>query len=291
MASEKLIKGRIKSAKNISQITQAMQIAAAAKMRKAQAAAVSGRPYAQKIAEVTAQFVVRIDSAKHPLLQQNVSGKKLIILISTNKGLCGGLNTSLFRYLTQTFESGELESAVFVTLGKKGEQYLLRTGRTLLADFSTQPFSKSISALTTFITQGFLNGEFREVHILYNNFLSALKQEPSRKKILPIGEFKKDNQTLGDQTKNNTDLDFVVEPSVEAILDELLFHYLENQIRDAVLEAEASEYSARMIAMKNATDNANELVDLLTLEYNKARQEKITYEIADMITARLAVEG
>jgi len=293
MANERLIRGRIRSAKNIAQITRAMQMVAASKMRRAQALAISGRPYAEKIAEMVSEFVSRIDSTSHPLLKKAGEGKTLIVLISSNKGLCGGLNTNLFRHLVRTFDETALNSSVFSTLGKKGEQFLVRRNLTLMADFSqSTSMSLSIPALTSYITKGFLADEFREVYLVYNNFISALRQEPTSKQLLPIAEFtvqKSDELQKGSEPKE--ELDFLIEPSIEEILDTLLFHYLENQIRDAVLEAEASEHSARMLAMKNATDNANELVGLLTLEYNKARQEKITYEIADMVTARLAVEG
>lgn len=287
MANERLIKGRIKSAKNISQITKAMQMVAASRMKKAQLAALSGRPYTEKIAEMVSQFVKRIELSKHPLLARHETGKTMFIFISTNKGLLGGLNSNLFKAFVKWFSASELANSVFVTLGKKGESFLIRNGYSLTADFSTvEPFSKNIPALTTLITEGFTRGEYKEVYLIFSNFISALKQEPLRKKILPVAEF-----NLGGQDQEpQSELDFVIEPSIEAILDTLLFHYLENQVRDAVLEAEASEHSARMMAMKNATDNALELMDLLTLEYNKARQEKITSEIADMVTARLAFE-
>lgn len=290
MGSERLIKRRIKSAKNIAQITRAMQMVAAAKMKKAQSLALSGRPYAEKIAEMVSTFVSRIDKSKHPLLKDNNTGKTLIILISTNKGLCGGLNANLFRIFLKWFERSDLENSLFVTLGKKGEVFMVRNHFKLLADFSSQiPFSQHISSLTKFITDGFVKGEFKNVYLVFNNFISAITQEPTKKKILPISEYeiisKKEEINAYEQH-----LDFLVEPSIDAILDSLLFHYIENQIRDAVLEAEASEHSARMFAMKNASDNAGELIDILTLEYNKARQEKITYEIADIVTARLAVE-
>ena len=293
MANERLIRGRIRSAKNIAQITRAMQMVAASKMRRAQALAISGRPYAEKIAEMVSEFVSRIDPASHPLLKKSGQGKTLIVLISSNKGLCGGLNTNLFRHLVRTFPETVLQSSVFATLGKKGEQFVVRRQLTLAADFSqSTAMSLSIPSLTSYITKGFLADEFREVHLVYNNFISALRQEPTSKQLLPIAEFTvQKSEEVEKASEPKAELDFLIEPSIEEILDTLLFHYLENQIRDAVLEAEASEHSARMLAMKNATDNANELVGLLTLEYNKARQEKITYEIADMVTARLAVEG
>lgn len=291
MANERLIKGRIKSAKNIAQITKAMQMVSAAKMRRAQAAAVAGRPYAQKIAEAVSEFVKKVDPTAHPLLRKNEVGKELFILISTNKGLLGGLNANLFRFLSKTFSSEQLQNAQFITLGKKGEGFLVRTKRNLVADFSVgQPFSQSIPAVTKIMVDGYVSGEYKNVYLIYSNFISALNQEPVYKKLLPIAEFES-NIVHAEDSKTEAPSNFLIEPSIESILDTLLSHYLENQLRDGVLEAEASEHSARMVAMKNATDNALELSKLLTLEYNKARQEKITYGIADIITARLAVEG
>lgn len=286
MAQERLIRRRIKSAKNIAQITRAMQMVAASKMKKAQTRALSGRPYAEKIAEMAKRFALSVDIATHPLLKKNTKGTRLIILLSTNKGLCGGLNTTLFRSLFGWFTQEELDESSFVSFGKKGETFLVRGRKKLIADFSaTTDVSQRIAALTTLCTRGYIKEEYKEVYLVYNNFLSALKQEPTKKRILPITDIESD-QNEGQEEK----LSFLVEPSIESILNRLLFHYIENQIRDAVLEAEASEHSARMFAMKNATDNAKELIDILTLEYNKARQEKITSEIADIVTARLAVE-
>lgn len=259
-------------------------------MKKAQVLAVSGRPYADKIAEMVSRFIVTINREKHPLLHINTKGDTLVILITTNKGLCGGLNTNLFRSALHWFPVEQLKGIKYVTIGKKGENHLVAGQYNLMADFSDKiPASSNISALTTLITDGFITGEFKEVYLVYNNFISALQQQPLRKKILPITEFLSRSDTE-DQKTNIKSSQYLVEPSIDSILDSLLFHYLENQIRDALLEAEASEHSARMFAMKNATDNANELIDILTLVYNKARQEKITYEIADIVTARLAVE-
>ncbi len=293
MTSERFIKSRIRSARNISQITNAMQMVAASKMKKAQNAALAGRPYADKIAQMTATFVAKIDPTKHPLLRVNVTGKDLFVVISTNKGLLGGLNTNLFRSFSKWYTSEQLANAVFVTVGKKGENFLVKQQRQLIADFSAKvPFTQSIPALTTLITEGYQKGEFRQITLIYNNFLNALTQQPMRKIILPITEFIKQLQEQQEQQNKAKakELQFIVEPDIDQILDRLLFNYLENQIRDAVMESEASEHSARMMAMKNATENAKELIEILTLEYNKARQEKITFEIADMVTARLAVE-
>ncbi len=285
MANDKLIKGRIRSTRNIAQITRAMQMVAASKMKKATEKALSGRPYADKILEVTREFAQRVEANAHPLLRRTGEGKIAVVLLSTNKGLCGGLNSNLFRFLNKWLEKNQQYE--FITVGKKGKTFAVRTQSTLIADFSeTIPFTHSITALTSLIVEGFLNNTYKEVYVIYNNFISAVSQVPTFKRILPIVGLT--NET--EKEKTHLELEMLIEPSIDAILDTLLFHYLENQIRDAVLEAEASEHSARMVAMKNATDNAKELTELLTLEYNKARQQKITFEIADLVTARLAVE-
>lgn len=285
MANIKLIKRRIKSAGNISQITRAMEMVAASKMKKAQETALNGKPYADKIYQAVKELAQKVDRHKYPLFGQgDPQAAKLIILVSTNKGLCGGLNTNLFRFLAN-WVSNETKSQ-FVSVGKKGEYFVIRWGKKLVADFSKEtPFIKSVPAITKLLVDGFISGLYREVHVIYNNFISALKQRPTSKKILPI-------ETL-EEVESNIEAkfsDFLLEPSFTEVLDSLLPHYLENQLRTAIFEAEASEHSARMIAMKNATDSAYDLIDDLTLEFNIARQEKITYEIADMVTARLAVK-
>lgn len=283
MANIRLIKRRIKSAKNISQITKAMELVAAAKMKKAQAAALSGKLYAQKIFEMVTRLANRTDFRSHRLLMTpNPTGKRLVVLLSTNKGLCGGLNTSLFRFFMKRYTA----SYEAVTMGKKGADFITRLGHGVKADFSdTTPWIDVVPALVEFLTIQFLSGEFDAVDLVSNEFISITKQEPRIKTILPL-------TITGDAAiaDNDGTYEFLIEPTVEEVFGALLPHYVENQIRDAVLQSEAAEHSARMIAMHNATDNANSLQDDLTLMYNKARQEKITYEITDMVTARLAVE-
>ena len=285
MANIKIIRRRIKSAQNISQITRAMQMVAASKMKKAQDKALAGKPYADKIYTAVKELVARMDRRVHHLLNVgNPNGVKLYIIISTNKGLLGGLNTNLFRHISKWLK--DEEKTEFVTIGKKGESFIVKWGRKLTADFSQNlPFSHSVPAVTRLIVDGFMSGRYSEVHLMYSNFLTALKQEPCRKMLLPITSFDEP-----ETEKTATFGEFLIEPGITVVLNSLLPHYLENQIRSAIHEAEASEHSARMIAMKNATDAALDLMDDLTLQYNKARQEKITYEIADMVTARMAVE-
>lgn len=283
MANIRLIKGRIKSAKNIAQITKAMELVAAAKMKKAQVQALAGKLYAQKIFDMVMALGSRTSFASHPLLQkpEKPIGKRLIIFISSNKGLCGGLNTNLFRFFSH--EYNQMKSCDAVTLGKKGAGFLAHFGVTLKADFSdAHNFVGEVPALTELVTTEYIAGHYDEVDLVYNEFINVVKQVPKKKTILPL--------TI-DSMETTTDKrgEFLIEPSVDEVFESLLPHYLENQIRDAVLQAEASEHSARMVAMRNATDNALSLVDDLTLVYNKARQEKITYEITDLITATMTV--
>lgn len=285
MANIRLIKGRIKSAKNIAQITKAMELVAASKMRKAQVAALAGKLYAGKIYEMVMQLSSRTDAANHPLLLKstNLTGKRLVIFITTNKGLCGGLNTQLFRWFLREQNLNNPNNS-FIVLGKKGAEFLVTNGNQVGADFSTTiPFERNVPALTDLIVKEFLAGRIDGVDLVFNEFINILKQSPRKKTILPL--------TIDTLPVNNQEkLNFLIEPSIKEVFDSLLPHYVENQIRDAVLQAEASEHSARMLAMRNATDNALNFMQELTLIYNKARQEKITYEISDMVTARLAVE-
>jgi F-type H+-transporting ATPase subunit gamma len=284
MANIRLIKGRIKSAKNIAQITKAMELVSAAKMRKAQSAALSGKLYAQKIFEMVTELASRTSAPNHPLLtpHERPTGKRLVILVSSNKGLCGGLNTNLFRFFIHQYSgSANLQ---MVSLGKKGSALLAYQKRELIADFSqATSFMNVVPALGELIREKYTSGEVDGVDLVYNEFINVVRQEPKKKTILPLTvdsvEFK----------ENKRSSDMKIEPSIDEVFDLLLPHYLENQIRDAVLQAEASEHSARMVAMRNATDNALSLVDDLTLVYNKARQEKITYEITDLITASMTV--
>ncbi len=284
MANIRLIRGRIKSAKNISQITKAMELVAASKMKKAQAQATAGKLYAQKIYDMVMALSSRITQASHPLLgkPEKLTGRTLVVFISSNKGLCGGLNTNLFRHFLQNHP--KITNYDFVTLGKKGVSFVTQTGGMVKADFSDTPsFVSVIPAVTELISNEYIGGSFDAVTLVYNEFISILRQEPKTKTILPL--------TIESikEGKPQEAHEFIIEPSVDEVFDALLPHYLENQIRDAVLQAEASEHSARMLAMRNATDNANALVDDLTLAYNKARQEKITYEISDIITATMGL--
>ncbi len=284
MLNIRLIKGRIKSAKNIAQITKAMELVAASKMKKAQALAASGKLYANRIYELVMQLGANNKTNLHPLLlpPKSITGKKLVIFISTNKGLCGGLNANLNRHVLATF--GNDPNVSYITLGKKAALLVARLKSTLLADFSDRvPFANTVPALTELMMQEFLAHRVDSVHLVYSEFMSALRQEAVHKQIIPLS-------IVGDLSVPKISGVQLIEPDAETVFNELIPHYLENQLRDAILQADASEHSARMVAMRNATDNAKGLISDLTLLHNKARQEKITSEILDMVTARSAVE-
>jgi F-type H+-transporting ATPase subunit gamma len=284
MATIKSIQKRIKSAKNISQITKAMQMVAAARMKKAQNDALAGKPYQEKIEQAVSALSSTLDISSHPLLKKSESLENtLIILISTNKGLCGSLNTTLFRKFPEWFSGKKYD---VIVLGKKAESFAVKSGFNLVADYSNQDYALSIPSVSEFAVTSFIRGTYDQIFLVFNEFINTLKQAPLKRQLLPL-----EIHTLSSEISDMEGFvnEFIIEPSRSQVLESLLPHYVEIQIRSSILEALASEHSARMIAMKNATENANGLISDLTLAYNKLRQEKITYEIADMITARFSM--
>ncbi len=310
MAAEKEIRRRIKSSQNIKKITRAMQMVAASKMKKAQEKAVSGKVYAQIIFHMAGDLAQRSDSALHPLLQKvkEARNRVLVVLVSTNKGLCGALNTNLFRFVENWKKQQAGKEVDFITVGKKGQPFVVYLKSKYIADFSNHStLTDSIGAVTKLIEEKYLTESYDEIWVAYSDFQSALKQEPTMKRLLPIslqelldsskvsvwqmGSGSERPNVTPEELKNKEQAEFLIEPSINEVLDELLNTYLEIQLRDSLLESEASEYSARMVAMKNATDNAGELINGLTLDYNKARQANITNELLDITTAKLGLES
>jgi len=291
MPSTRDIRRRIKSVKNTAQITKAMQMVAAAKMRKAQQAALVGRPYADLMNEVLAQAAVRTAAFEHPLMQVREVKKRAVILVSTDRGLCGGLNGNLLREATKF----DRNTTTFIGAGKKGSQFIARTKRQLAAEFTykdTPQFAEA-RAISKFAQDLFLKGEVDAVDILYTNYVSTLVQQPKTVPFLPVGKIQAVKAGIGGpaqelKTVEKTDL-FEFEPDEESVLSALLPHSLNFQVHQILLEAKASEHSARMVAMKNATDNAKQLIKDLTLEYNKLRQSNITKELLEITTAQMAV--
>ncbi|HEX7655144.1 MAG TPA: ATP synthase F1 subunit gamma [Verrucomicrobiae bacterium] len=291
MPSTRDIRRRIKSVKNTAQITKAMQMVAAAKMRKAQQAALVGRPYAQLLNVMMAEAAAGTVGFDHPLMQARPVKKRLVILVSTDRGLCGGLNSNLFR------EAAKLDknTTVFVTAGKKAAQFIARTKRTLVAEFGYKdnPEFGEARAISKAVQKLFLDGDVDAVDILYPRFVNTLTQQPSLIPFLPIGQLKAATAGVGapkeELAKHNTPEIFEFEPDEETVLGQLLPHSLNFQMHQILLETKASEQSARMVAMKNATDNAKQIIKDLTLEYNKLRQANITKELLEITTAQAAV--
>ncbi len=291
MPSTRDIRRRIKSVKNTAQITKAMQMVASSKMRKAQLAALAGRPYAEKMNTMLADATATVVDFSHPLMEQRGGKKRAVILVSTDKGLCGALNSNLFR------EAGKFDkdTTVYVCAGKKGAQFVSRTRRQLAAEFTYKdsPSFAEARVISKFAQDLFLKGEVDHVDILFTNFVSTLVQKPEVKTLLPIGEIKGVQAGVdGHETHSElkgSGLEFQFEPNAAQVLGELLPHYLNFQVFQILLEAKASEHSSRMVAMKNATDNAKQLIKDLTLQYNKVRQAAITTEILEIATAQMAV--
>ena len=292
MPSTRDIRRRIKSVKNTAQITKAMQMVAAAKMRKAQQAALVGRPYADLMNSVLAHASERAGSFEHPLMEVRPVKKRAIILVSSDRGLCGGLNSNLFREVVKL----DKNTIVYITAGKKGSQFVARTRRNLAAEFTykdTPQFAEA-RAISKFAQDLFLKGEVDAVDIMFSKFISTLVQQPKTISFLPVGEITAVtagiNAPAAELPKPASRVDtFEFEPSEEVVLGGLLPHSLNFQMHQILLEAKASEQSARMVAMKNATDNAKQIIKDLTLEYNKLRQANITKELLEITTAQMAV--
>ncbi len=291
MANTQDIRRRIKSIRNTAQITKAMQMVAASKMRRAQQHALAGRPYAALMNEVLVSLQKRTDPKLHPLLEIRPVKKELLLIISTDKGLCGALNTNLFR------EAANFDQAktVFVVTGKRARQFISRTKRELLADFELKdsPSFVETKPISRFCTEKFLKREVDKVSVLYTHFINTINQRPLVQTLLPISSFDFVKNEATESAKENVDpmVGYLFEPNAEVVLDSMLPYYISYQVFQMILDGRASEHSARMVAMKNATDNANQFIKDLTLEYNKMRQAGITTELLEIATAQMALGG
>ncbi len=291
MPSTRDIRRRIKSVKNTAQITKAMQMVASSKMRKAQLAALAGRPYASLMNKMLGHVVGNAGDFSHPLMEKRNVKKRAVIIVSTDKGLCGALNSNLLR------EAGKFDknTTVYISAGKKGAQFVARTKRQLAAEFTYKdaPMFSEARAISKFAQEMFLKGEVDAVDVLFTNFISTLNQKPEVKALLPISEVKGvPTGVHGQETSvalEKSELEYIFEPGPEGVLGSLLPHYMNFQVYQILLEAKASEHSSRMVAMKNATDNAKQLIKDLTLEYNKLRQANITKELLEITTAQMAL--
>ena len=264
---------------------------AAAKMRKAQQAALVGRPYASLLNLMMAEAASGTVGFSHPLMEARPVKKRLVIVVSSDRGLCGGLNSNIFREAAKLDKS----STVFVAAGKKAAAFIARTKRSLAAEFTYKdtPEYAEGRAISKAVQAMFLKGEVDSVDILFPRFVNTLTQTPALVPFLPIGKMSAVSAGIGaakeDLSNHDTPEIYEFEPDEETVLGELLPHSLNFQMHQILLETKASEQSARMVAMKNATDNAKQIIKDLTLEYNKLRQANITKELLEITTAQMAI--
>jgi len=287
MANLRDIRRRIKSVKNTAQITRAMQLVAAAKMKKAQDQAMAGRDYSSKLNAVLSDISANFsdDEVAHPLLEVREGNRELVLVVSTDKGLCGPLNTNLGKKLRAETSS----EADYVTVGRKLRIVLEKTKKKILADYSVKdpvPFAEA-RAIATFLTKQFKDGNYDKVSIVYTRFVNTLTQVPEMKQLLPV--LPPEPSEVSGSVENDPS-DSLFEPSATEVLASILPLYVNFQVYQALLESRATEHSARMVAMKAATDNAKKFNKELTLEYNKVRQAAITAELLEITTAMKAME-
>ncbi len=292
MASTRDIRRRIKSVKNTRQITKAMELVAASKMKKAQQAALAGRPYAELMARMLAALADRVEEAHHPFLTTREVKTRGIILVTSDKGLAGPLNANLFKLVTEI-----KTPAKYAVIGRKGAQFIARTHRSLLADFtvSDRVAFAEVKVVAEFMVKQFLEGVVDTVEILWPRFRNTLVQVPTLLPLLPltsvkdvIADLQSDAGTDATTKLNAVEQQMIFEPDPETVLNALLPLYVNREIHQQVLDAKASEHSARMVAMKTAKDNATKLLGDLTLEYNQARQAAITQEILEIAAAQFS---
>jgi len=278
MANIRLIRRRIRGIQGIVKITRAMEMIASSKMRRAQQRGLAGRPYSEKISQVLADLAAlpQADEVLHPLLQRRPVNKIAIVYITPDRGLCGGLNANINRK-TGSFILEQDVPVTLIAVGRKGLDFMRRYGRDIRAEFTRlgdQPSLLDTLPISRIIIDDYTNGFVDLVYLAYSQFVSTMVQRPVLQQILPI-----EPATDIPKTQN---VDYIYEPSPDLVLSRLLPRFVEMQVYHAILESIASEQSARMVAMRNATDNATELIGELTLMYNKARQESITKELLDI---------
>jgi F-type H+-transporting ATPase subunit gamma len=286
LPSTREIRRRIKSVKSTSQITKAMEMVAAAKMRRAQERVLASRPYAHYMKEILIDVAGKAATGEvlHPLLERRESGATGIIFVSGERGLCGGFNANILRRAAG-FIADLHEPATLVTVGRRGRDYMVRAGYQLTAEFSGldgAPKAIDTHPIARTVIEDFVAGKLRRVFLVYTQFVSTMTQRPVVQQLLPV-----EPEML--QEDGPGAADYIFEPSPTGVLAALLPRFVEVQVYQAILESIASEESARMVAMRNATENAKDLIESLTLTYNKARQTAITRELVDITTSMQAM--
>jgi len=280
----RLIRRRIKSISNTARITKAMEMVASSKMRKAQQRVLASRPYAMKMNELLGHLAAQLPSGEtlHPLLEHRTPQRIGVVHITADRGLCGSLNANMNRR-TAAFVLAQEIPVTVVAVGRKGRDFMFRYGRDVRAEFTglgDQPGLLDIAPISRIVIDDYLSGRFDQVYLAYTEFISTISQRPVLKRLLPVEPLHPGGAYV---------VEFLYEPSPEAVLAQLLPRFVEMQVYQAVLEHLSSEHSARMVSMRNATENAKELIDDLTLTYNKVRQEAITKELLDIVGGAAAL--
>jgi F-type H+-transporting ATPase subunit gamma len=295
MATPREVKNRINSVKNISQVTRALQAVSASKVRKAEQAVLSTRPYALKAWQVLRHISGQPNREHiHPLLVVRPQVRSiLVILITGDRGLAGAYNTNIFRHAMQRFGVSEIP-VKFVAVGRKGRDLLIRRGMDLIAEFTNLPADPGftdVSPIGHIAVEEFLSSDVDEVFLVYTDYISLISQKPTTKKLLPL-ELDESDDYVADfyAEETGTAPTYIYEPGPREVLDKIVPDFTEMQVYHAVQESLASEHAARMVAMRNATDAATELAEDLQLEYNKARQQAITEEMLDIAGGAEALE-
>ena len=287
MAGSKEIRAKIKSVENTRKITRAMEMVAAAKMRKAQERMRAARPYAEKIRAVAAHLSRANPEYKHPFLVKREQVRNIgLIVVTSDKGLCGGLNTNVLRLAINRMKSweGEGKGILVCPIGNKGFGFMNRIGakvKSHLTGLGDTPHVEKLIGAVKLMLDAYTDGEIDSIHICYNHFINTMKQEPCVEQLLPLS-----GEQMGTAEGN---WDYIYEPDAKEVIDELLVRYIESLVYQAVVENMASEQSARMVAMKAASDNAKNVIGELKLVYNKARQAAITREISEIVSGAAAV--
>ena len=292
MAAGKEIRGKIKSVENTKKITKAMEMVAASKMRKAQERMRSARPYAEKIRNIAANLGKANPEYTHPFMKTNEAKAAGFIVVTTDKGLCGGMNTNVLRLVTSQLR--ELQSAGVassaVAIGNKGLGFLNRVGARVVShvtQLGDTPHLDKLIGPVKVLLDAYAKGEINAVYLGYTRFINTMKQEPVVEQLLPLSAAKMQAQTQASGTEHGWD--YIYEPDAQTVIDDLLLRYVEALIYQAVAENMASEQSARMVAMKAATDNAGSVIGELKLVYNKTRQAAITKELSEIVAGAAAV--
>ncbi len=292
MASSREIQRRIRSVRNISQITRAMEMVSASKMRRAQQRVLATRPYTERIGAVIANLAglagLAEGDARFPLLDQRPIGRVAVILITPDKGLTGAMGSNVIRRASRYILNEAGVPVELITVGRKGRDFMVRYRRDVVAEFTAlgdYPTLAQVSPIAQVAVDDFVSGRVDAVHLIYTRYISTLSQRPELQQLLPV----QPPQEIGVDGAGPTD--FIFEPSPAAVLNSLLPRYVDQQVYRAILESIASEHSARMVAMRNATDNAKDLVSELTLARNKARQAQITREVSEIAAGANALRG